>query len=75
MFGDAANEHVYNLKYDIDLTLRSLKRLSGTSDINDITIEYLNSLTTGYRHMSEFCWVSEHEKIKLLFGKRHIILY
>lgn len=75
MFGDAANEHVYNLKYDIDLTLRSLKRLSGTSDINDITIEYLNSLTTGYPAYVRVLLGFRNEKIKLLFGEEAYNFY
>jgi hypothetical protein len=76
MFGDeAANEHVYNLKYDIELTTRSLIRLTGESEINATTIEYINSLTTNYPAHIRVLLGFGNEKVKLFFGEEALNFY
>lgn len=75
IFGDQANEHVYNLKYDIDLILRSLIRLTGTSEINSTTIEYINSLTTSYPAHVRVLLGFGNEKVKLIFGEEALNFY
>jgi hypothetical protein len=75
MFGDALNIHTYNLKYDVELVHRSLIRLTGTSEVNSVTIEYINSLTTSYPAHVRVLLGFGNEKVKLFFGEEALNYY
>jgi hypothetical protein len=75
MFDAESDSNVVDLKYEIDFVERSLLRLTGTKKINDVTIEYVNSLTTSYPAHVRVLLGYRNDKVKLFFGKTALEFY
>jgi hypothetical protein len=75
MFDADTDTYTLDLKYEIELAERSLIRLTGTKKINDITIEYINSLTTSYPAHVRVLLGYKNDKVKLFFGPAALEFY
>jgi len=75
MFDAESDSNVVDLKYEIDFVERSLLRLTGTKKINAVTIEYINSLTTGYPAHVRVLLGYRNDKVKSFFGKTALEFY
>lgn len=70
-----ANAHVDALRYDINLVLTSIFRLTGTKEINSQTIEYVSSFTTSYPAYVRVLLGYRDEQVKTLFGAEALKFY
>lgn len=75
MFDAENDSYLIDLKYEIDFVERSLLRLTGTKKINPVTIEYVNSLTTGYPAHVRVLLGYGNDKVKQFFGKDALEFY
>ncbi len=67
-FDPAASPHLDSLKSEIQFVKHSLIRLTGTSEVNEVTIEYINSFTTSYPAHVRALMGYKNEKVKKFFG-------
>lgn len=75
MFDEDTNTYVSDLKYEILLVKRSLMRLTRTDEINEHTMEYINSLTTGYPVHVRVLLGYKDPAVKDLFGQAALQFY
>lgn len=75
MFDENNSPHVISLRTDIDLVNTSLLRLTGTSEINSKTIEYVNSFTTSFPSYVRVLLGHGNAKVKRFFGEEALHFY
>lgn len=69
LFDPNTSVHVLNMRADIAYVTNSLIRLTGTAEVNDVTIEYINSYTTSYPPYVRVLLGFRNPKVKLFFGE------